>query len=50
MVEYYCEKCKKLCNFDEEIELREAPFSDEWEEYHAICDEAVVVRLIHATN
>ncbi len=44
MWNYYCEKCKNICDF-EEIELREGYFEGEWEEVHILCDSKVELRL-----
>lgn len=43
--EYYCKKCSKMCDFDDEIELREADFEGDWQEFHNICDSKVEVLL-----
>lgn len=45
MFEYYCKKCNKICDFDEEIELREAEYEGDWQEFHIDCDSKVIVTL-----
>lgn len=47
MFEYYCPKCKKTCEFNEEIELREANYEGDWQEFHLECDSKVVLTLKH---
>lgn len=43
MYDYYCPKCKKYCDFREEIELLECGFGGEFQETHFTCNTAVIV-------
>lgn len=45
LFEYYCPVCKKLCDFDEEIELRESQYEGDWKEYHIVCNSKVTTVL-----
>jgi hypothetical protein len=45
MWEYYCKKCNKTCDFDEEIELRETDYEGDWQEFHIVCDSKVILKL-----
>jgi len=45
MYEYYCPKCKKYCNFDEELDIVEGYYEGDWQTIHIVCDEQVIETL-----
>lgn len=42
---YYCPKCNRFCDFDEEVELREDYFEGNWQEFHIDCDSKVHIKI-----
>lgn len=40
MSNYFCNKCKKLCAWDE-VDLNEGSWEGDWEEVHLVCGEKV---------